>query len=152
MAKLTAFKAYDVRGIYGRDMDGDTAYAIGRAFARVLADLRGKAPADLRVGDAEDLDLPDASVDSVVCTFALCGIPDHRRALAEMVRVLRPGGRAYIYDMRYAPFDTLVSVARERSLFTGRSPHRATVRLGWLPWPRMTRLVLSTQDSHASVR
>ena len=34
------FKAYDVRGIYGEEMDGETAYLIGRAFARVLADLR----------------------------------------------------------------------------------------------------------------
>ena len=32
------FKAYDVRGLYGEEMDGDTAYLLGRAFARVLAD------------------------------------------------------------------------------------------------------------------
>jgi ubiquinone/menaquinone biosynthesis C-methylase UbiE len=53
---------------------------------------------DLRLGDAEHLDLPDRSVDSVVCTFALCGIPDHRRALGEMVRVLRPGGLLVLAD------------------------------------------------------
>jgi ubiquinone/menaquinone biosynthesis C-methylase UbiE len=53
---------------------------------------------DLGVGDAEHLDLPDGSVDSVVCTFALCGIPDHRRALGEMVRVLRPGGLLLLAD------------------------------------------------------
>jgi phosphomannomutase len=49
------FKAYDVRGIYGRDMDGDTAYLIGRGFARVLADLAGKQPADLRLGLGRDM-------------------------------------------------------------------------------------------------
>ena len=38
------FKAYDVRGLYGDEMDGDTAYLLGRAFARVLAELRGKKP------------------------------------------------------------------------------------------------------------
>ncbi|WP_433503826.1 class I SAM-dependent methyltransferase [Pseudonocardia halophobica] len=54
--------------------------------------------ADLRVGDAEHLDLPDASVDTVVCTFSLCGIPDDRRAVDEMVRVLRPGGRLLLAD------------------------------------------------------
>ncbi|GAA4673778.1 class I SAM-dependent methyltransferase [Pseudonocardia yuanmonensis] len=54
--------------------------------------------ADLRTGDAEHLDLPDASVDTVVCTFALCSIPDDRRALDEMVRVLRPGGRLLLAD------------------------------------------------------
>jgi ubiquinone/menaquinone biosynthesis C-methylase UbiE len=52
----------------------------------------------LRVGDAEHLDLPDGSVDSVVCTFSLCGIPDHRRAVGEMVRVLRPGGLLLLAD------------------------------------------------------
>ena len=66
-------------------------------LARARAAELGR-PADLRVGDAEHLDLPDASVDSVVCTFALCGIPDHRRALAEMVRVLRPGGLLLLAD------------------------------------------------------
>jgi ubiquinone/menaquinone biosynthesis C-methylase UbiE len=48
---------------------------------------------DLRLGDAEALDFPDASFDTVVCTFALCTIPDDRKAVAEAKRVLRPGGR-----------------------------------------------------------
>jgi phosphomannomutase len=51
------FKAYDVRGLYGEEMDGDTAYVLGRAFARVLADLRGKPVADLRVGVGRDMRL-----------------------------------------------------------------------------------------------
>ena len=36
------FKAYDIRGLYGEEMDETTARAIGRAFARVLAELRDK--------------------------------------------------------------------------------------------------------------
>jgi phosphomannomutase len=51
------FKAYDARGLYGEEMDGDTAYLLGRAFARVLADLRGKPVADLRVGVGRDMRL-----------------------------------------------------------------------------------------------
>ena len=51
------FKAYDVRGLYGEQMDGDTAYLLGRAFARVLADLRGKPVSDLRVGVGRDMRL-----------------------------------------------------------------------------------------------
>lgn len=66
-------------------------------LARARADELGRA-VDVQVGDAEHLDLPDGSVDSVVCTFALCGIPDHRRALGEMVRVLRPGGLLLLAD------------------------------------------------------
>jgi ubiquinone/menaquinone biosynthesis C-methylase UbiE len=34
----------------------------------------------------------------VVCTFSLCAIPDHRQALAEMIRVLRPGGVLLLAD------------------------------------------------------
>jgi len=51
------FKAYDVRGLYGNEMDGDTAYLLGRGFARVLADLRGKSVADLRIGVGRDMRL-----------------------------------------------------------------------------------------------
>jgi ubiquinone/menaquinone biosynthesis C-methylase UbiE len=53
---------------------------------------------DLRLGDAQALGLPDASFDTVVCTLSLCAIPDERRAIAEMRRVLRPGGRLLLLD------------------------------------------------------
>jgi ubiquinone/menaquinone biosynthesis C-methylase UbiE len=53
---------------------------------------------DLRLGDAQALQLPDASFDTVVCTCSLCAIPDERRAIAEMRRVLRPGGRLLSLD------------------------------------------------------
>ncbi len=49
------FKAYDIRGLYGDEVDGDTAYLVGRAFARVLAALRGKQTGDLRVGLGRDM-------------------------------------------------------------------------------------------------
>jgi phosphomannomutase len=51
------FKAYDIRGIHGTEMDESTAYAVGRAFIRVLADLRGKPASDLRVGLGRDMRL-----------------------------------------------------------------------------------------------
>jgi phosphomannomutase len=51
------FKAYDVRGIYGREIDGDTAEAIGRGLARALAELSGKPAGDLRVGLGRDMRL-----------------------------------------------------------------------------------------------
>src|ERR687888_883171 len=51
------FKAYDIRGLYGEQIDGDVAERVGRAFVRVLAELAGKAPADLRVGLGRDMRL-----------------------------------------------------------------------------------------------
>src|SRR3954467_1938814 len=51
------FKAYDVRGLYGDDIDEDIAEQLGRAFVRVLADLAGKDAGDLRVGLGRDMRL-----------------------------------------------------------------------------------------------
>lgn len=48
---------------------------------------------DLRVGDAESLDVPDASFDVVLSVMGVIFAPDHARAAAEMARVCRPGGR-----------------------------------------------------------
>lgn len=42
--------------------------------------------------DAADLDLPDDSVDTVVCTLAMCCVDDELAVLRELARVLRPGG------------------------------------------------------------
>src|SRR6266498_700105 len=55
-------------------------------------------PVDLREGDAHALEFADGSFDTVVCTFSLCGIPDERQAVAEMRRVLRPGGLLLLAD------------------------------------------------------
>jgi phosphomannomutase len=51
------FKAYDVRGLYGVQIDGDVAEAVGRGFVRVLARLAGKPASELRVGLGRDMRL-----------------------------------------------------------------------------------------------
>ena len=58
---------------------------------------------DLLLGDAQTLDLPDSSFDTVVATLALSTIPDDRRAIAEVWRVLRPGGRFILLDFVRSP-------------------------------------------------
>jgi ubiquinone/menaquinone biosynthesis C-methylase UbiE len=54
--------------------------------------------ADLREGDAEHLPFDDASFDTVVCALSLCTIPDPATAVAEMKRVLVPGGTLLLVD------------------------------------------------------
>jgi SAM-dependent methyltransferase len=58
-----------------------------------------------RYGDALALPFPDAQFDLVVCRHLLQAVPDARRVLAEIKRVLRPGGRAHLiaedYGMLY---------------------------------------------------
>jgi len=51
------FKAYDIRGLYGEQIDGDIAEAIGRAFALVLSDLTGKPVDELTLGLGRDMRL-----------------------------------------------------------------------------------------------
>jgi phosphomannomutase len=56
------FKAYDIRGIYGEQIDGDVAERIGRAFAHVLGALAGKPVDELRVGLGHDMRLSAPSL------------------------------------------------------------------------------------------
>jgi phosphomannomutase len=51
------FKAYDIRGLYGEQLDGELAEQIGRAFAHVLSGLAGKPVSELRVGLGRDMRL-----------------------------------------------------------------------------------------------
>jgi len=74
----------------------DLSAAMLAVAAKRAADLG--AEASLREADAERLPFPDACFDTVVCTLGLCSIPDDRAAIAEMHRVLRPGGRLLLLD------------------------------------------------------
>lgn len=49
-------------------------------------------------GDAHHLPFDDGSFDTVVCWLGLCTIPDPGRAIAEMERVLVPGGQLLLHD------------------------------------------------------
>ncbi|ASR35717.1 ubiquinone biosynthesis methyltransferase UbiE [Prauserella marina] len=65
----------------------------------MLEQARGRGRAiDARTGDAQRLEFPDASFDTVVSTFALCAIPDEKAAIGQMWRVLRPGGLLLLAD------------------------------------------------------
>ena len=56
----------------------------------------------------ESLPLDDASCDAALCTFTLCTIPDVEQALAEVHRVVRPGGAFHFLEHGIAPDDGVV--------------------------------------------
>lgn len=61
---------------------------------------------EIRQGAAERLDVKDASVDAVVSTLVLCSVTDQPATLAEVLRVLRPGGRFVFLEHVAAPRGT----------------------------------------------
>ena len=81
------------------------------AIARRRATDLGR-DVELRVGDAQALDLPDGQFDTVVATLTLCSIPDDRRAVAEVRRVLRPGGRFLLFEHVRSPLLPVRTVQR----------------------------------------
>jgi SAM-dependent methyltransferase len=80
----------------------------------MLARARARVPeADFRRGDLHRLPLPDDHVDIVVCALALTHLPTLTPAMAEFVRVLRPGGHLVISDVHHTRVE-LGSVPRVR--------------------------------------
>jgi len=98
-------------------------------------------------GRAEELALPDGSVDAVVCTFVLCSVADQATALAELHRVLRPGGRFLFAEHVAAPAGSWVR--RGQNLVAGLTglvgvrcrPNRET-------GPAITRAGFDVVDLH----
>ena len=59
---------------------------------------RATVPVEVSDAPAEHLGLRDASIDTVVCTLVLCSVADPDATLAELRRVLRPGGQLLVLE------------------------------------------------------
>jgi ubiquinone/menaquinone biosynthesis C-methylase UbiE len=90
---------------------------------------------DVRAGTAEHIPLSDGSVEAVISSFVLCTVADPARVLAEVRRVLRPGGRFWCVEHVAAPAGTSTARIQRlahrpwRWLFGGCETHRDTTRL-----------------------
>lgn len=95
---------------------------------------RGLEPrVELAAGDATQLAFPDAAFDRVSIAFGMRNIPDRARALAEIARVLRPGGCAVILELAtpdkgllapFARFHVKEIVPRVGALLSGEREYR----------------------------
>ncbi|MCC8246450.1 class I SAM-dependent methyltransferase [Saccharothrix luteola] len=89
-----------------------------------------------QVADVASLPYSDDSVDVVVSTLSMHEWPDRRRAVAELGRVLRPGGALLVYDFRFARID--------RESFSGFADvRRVPVRPKWWPAPLFAKITAS---------
>lgn len=88
---------------------------------------------ELRPGDAERLDLPDGGFDAATIAFGIRNVPDRRRGLAEMTRVVRSGGRVAVLELSeprrgviapLARFHVHVLVPRIGALLSGAKEYR----------------------------
>jgi phosphomannomutase len=139
------FKAYDIRGLYGTEMDGNTAYLVGRSFARVLAALRGKEPSELRVGLGRDMRIEAPEMSRRVrdgLTDEGCSVLDAGMVATEMLYHLvgsrELDGGAMVTASHNPKAYTGIKLVREGALAlsgdAGIADVRATIEAG-LPEP-----------------
>ena len=98
MALETA-RQFPTATIAGVDFSGPM---IDRGRQKV-ADARLAGRVVLSVAPAEALPFPDGAFDAATVAFGLRNVPDRRLALAEMRRVLKPGGRAVVLEFTTPP-------------------------------------------------
>lgn len=101
-----------------------TAVDISRSFVRIARENAANAgvAVDVQQGNASALPLADGSFDFIVCMAAFKNFTDPIGALNEMHRVLVPGGRAAIYDLRKdATRDEIDREVRQMQLSTANA-------------------------------
>jgi SAM-dependent methyltransferase len=87
------------------DQDGDELAQVLEMFGamKIAGEVPTGAEADIKQGDALQMPFADEEFDRVVAAEVLEHIPDDERAIAELVRVLRPGGTIAVTVPRWLP-------------------------------------------------
>ena len=99
-----------------------------RRLVRRVSEIRPST--EIVAADAEGLPFPDGSFDTVVVTFVLCSVPEQQAALAEVARVLKPGGRLLFLEHVRSDDEKLAKWQdRMRPLYNvvGCNPNRDTL-------------------------
>jgi ubiquinone/menaquinone biosynthesis C-methylase UbiE len=108
-----------------------------------LSALSVEVPVRLDVGDGAEMRYPDRSFDMILSTASMHHWQAPGRVVADAFRVLRPGGRFWVYDislMRFTAFATAVETT------FGTPPARTIHRLGPFGLPLIARLASTRQD------
>lgn len=102
---------------------------LGQAKARAA----GLQSLEFRRGDMTSLGFPDCHFDAVVCVFGIFFVPDMEAQVAELWRMVRPGGRLAIttWGKRFwsPAYELWLKVVRRR---------RPDLRIAFNPWDRIT--------------
>jgi ubiquinone/menaquinone biosynthesis C-methylase UbiE len=122
----------------GVDLSPDMVTAAGRNLEQFGDRV------SVRHGDVAKLPYPDQSFDLIVSSLSLHHWDHPEAAAPELARVLRPGGRVYIFDFRFAPFTELIAAAEGTALAGGAPPRQTLMRTGVPLFPKVVRCVLST--------
>jgi ubiquinone/menaquinone biosynthesis C-methylase UbiE len=119
-SRLAAGRTLEVAAGTGRNLphyDPEvalTAIDVSEQMLRIAEHRAARLGRDVEfdVADAHALPFADASFDTVVATLALCSIPDDRAAVAEMSRVLGPGGRLVLLEHVRSPLGAVRAAQR----------------------------------------
>lgn len=130
----SALPAAEAVGPTGQVVAVDVADQI-LALARTKAKDRGLDQVEFRTGDMTQLGLPNASFDAVVCVFGIFFVPDMQALVADLWRMLRPGGKLAIttwgpnlFEPMYSAFDQALQ---------GERPDLVS---DFRPWDRLTEV------------
>jgi ubiquinone/menaquinone biosynthesis C-methylase UbiE len=128
----SALPAAEAVGPTGRVVAVDLADQL-LAIARGKAEKRGLNHVEFRNGDMTRLNIPDESFDAIVCVFAIFFVPDMEGLVAELWRMVRPGGKLAITTWGPSIFEPMYS-AFDKALGQERPDLISEFR----PWDRIT--------------